>query len=219
MRGDDGYEIRRGVIPLAKIENLRAAADDMAAAAGSACVRNIRQRSDIFARLAVSKSLLDLLPAGMTPVRSILFDKTPGENWPVAWHQDLTIAVSDSSQTPGYGPWTFKDGVHHVHAPAELLERMITLRLHLDETPAANGALIVAPGSHRFGKIPADSIPEQVRRAVICECHPGDVLLMSPLLLHSSKRSLSPSRRRVVHFEYAFPGDLPAGLAWHESAA
>jgi len=27
------------------------------------------------------------------PVRAIMFDKTPGANWSLGWHQDRTIAV------------------------------------------------------------------------------------------------------------------------------
>ena len=30
------------------------------------------------------------------PVRGLLFDKIPGANWKVPWHQDITIAVRDT---------------------------------------------------------------------------------------------------------------------------
>jgi hypothetical protein len=41
----------------------------------------------------------------------------------------------------------------------------------------------------------------------------GDVLLMSPLLLHGSERARVPTRRRVLHLEWA-AFDLPGGLHW-----
>jgi hypothetical protein len=50
-----------------------------------------------------------------------------------------------------------------------------------------------------------------------CICEPGDVLLMSPLLLHSSLRSTKPNRRRILHFEYAPPNALDPRLTWHET--
>jgi ectoine hydroxylase-related dioxygenase (phytanoyl-CoA dioxygenase family) len=94
---------------------------------------------------------------------------------------------------------------------------MITIRLHLDDTPASNGALRVIPGSHRFGRIPAAALAGyEKENEVVCECMAGDAVLMSPLLLHSSRRSVTPERRRVIHFEYARSADLDRRLTWFE---
>ena len=214
----DGFAIVRSVLSDSHVETLRKEADAVAASAGSACVRHLRSRSRIFADLSICQALLSLLPAPLRPVRSILFDKTPDENWPVAWHQDLTITVAQQQDIAGYGPWSQKDGAPHVQPPLSLLQNMITIRLHLDETPASNGALRVIPGSHRNGRISAESICTfDPAHAVICECSPGDALLMSPLLLHSSMRSIQPARRRVIHFEYAPENALDPRLNWHEA--
>ena len=146
-----------------------------------------------------------------------MFDKTASENWPVAWHQDLTIAVAEEKPVVGYGPWSFKDGSPHVQAPDSLLERMVTIRLHLDDTPARNGALCVIPQSQKHGKIASSAVASLDKTEnVICECAAGDVLLISPLILHSSRRSESPTRRRVLHFEYARDEDLDSKLQWSE---
>jgi ectoine hydroxylase-related dioxygenase (phytanoyl-CoA dioxygenase family) len=110
--------------------------------------------------------------------------------------------------------------VPHAQAPVSLLREMATLRIHLDDSPAENGALRVVPASHRLGKIPAEGISAELEKAapvVACECFAGDVLLMSPLLLHSSPRAIEPDRRRVIHFEYAPRDQLSPGLRWHES--
>jgi len=215
----DGYEIHRAVLSDAEVAKLRQEADAVATAAGSACVRHLRERSSILDSLSVSSALFSLIPNGLRPVRSILFDKTESENWPVLWHQDLTIAVEEERQIPGYGPWSHKDGSPHVQPPVSLLESMVTIRLHLDETSATNGALRVIPGSHHNGRIDADTLRELDKDgAVTCECSPGDALLMSPLILHSSRRSESPARRRVIHFEYARNEDLDPSLRWFEPA-
>lgn len=213
----DGYEIHPAIFALNQIEPLRKEADAVACAAGTTSVRHLRSRSAIFNELALSELLLSLLPPDLVPVRSILFDKTSKENWPVLWHQDLTIALKEERPVPGYGPWSFKDGSPHVQPPLALLANMITIRLHLDETPIDNGALRVVPGSHRLGKVPSATVKEHLSGdRVTCECGPGDVLLMSPLILHSSRRSVSPKRRRVVHFEYARQDDLDPLLQWFE---
>lgn len=171
--------------------------------------------------LAHSERLLQVvrpcLLAEPRPVRAIYFDKSPGENWLVTWHQDLTIAVQERMEVPGFGPWSMKDGRPHVQPPAKLLEQMVTLRMHLDDADAANGALRVLPGSHRHGRLAAGQI-QSLREAggeVLCEARAGDALLMRPLILHASGKSTSERHRRILHIEYA-GFELPDGLRWAE---
>jgi hypothetical protein len=152
------------------------------------------------------------------PVRGIYFDKRPESNWLVSWHQDLTLAVKERVDMEGFGPWSVKDGITHVQPPIDLLEKMVTVRLHLDDADSLNGALRVLPKTHRKGRLNAESI--QTLRAeeedFVCEAAAGDVLLMRPLLLHASSRSTCLRSRRVLHIEYA-GFNLPAPLEWHES--
>lgn len=214
-----GYSIHRGLFGNDEIELLRREADGVAIEAGSACVRHLRDRSDIFRKLSLKAKIYDLLPGqDLRPVRSILFDKTHSENWPVAWHQDLTICTESEAPCEGYGPWSIKEGIPHVQPPLELLKAMVTVRIHLDPTDSNNGALMVIPGSHLHGRLSLSAIAGLTPDvAHICECDPGDVLLMSPLILHSSRRSIIPNRRRIIHFEYAPTHALDARLSWHET--
>ncbi len=213
----DGFEIHRGILSDSLVAELRDEADAVASSAGSVCVRHLRSRSKMFNALGVSDWIFSLIPKGLRPVRSILFDKTADENWPVAWHQDLTITVSEEHEIAGYGPWSHKDGAPHVQPPTSLLQNMVTIRLHLDDTPESNGALRVIPGSHKRGRICPDDIAALSKEhSVVCECMSGDAVLMSPLLLHSSLRSAAPARRRVIHFEYACAADLDPILQWFE---
>lgn len=149
------------------------------------------------------------------PVRGILFDKTPGANWKVGWHQDLSIAVQQRIEVAGFGPWSEKAGLLHVQPPCTVLEQMLTIRLHLDECGEANGPLRVVPGSHHDGKLATDAIIEKRHSngQVICTCPSGGALLMRPLLLHASSPATSPAHRRVVHIEFA-AHELPGGLQW-----
>ncbi len=158
-----------------------------------------------------------LLPPKPIPVRGIYFDKRPEKNWLVAWHQDLTLALKERVEVSGFGPWSVKEGVPHVQPPVGLLEQMISVRLHLDDTDATNGALRVLPGTHRLGRLNAEAIRRcrETCKEVSCEAKAGDVLLMRPLLLHASSHSTSERRRRVLHIEFA-GYHLPAPLDWHE---
>jgi hypothetical protein len=215
-----GYAMLRNVLSPSALEDFRAEASRLAAANPDHAhgIRGLLRRSPLFADWARSREVSALLPPRMQPVRAILFDKTPEANWKVAWHQDLTIAVHEKQDVPNYAPWSLKDGVVHVQPPIVLLEKMITLRIHLDDTPAENGALKVIPGSHRHGRSDALSIAEMRKRAAehICEAHSGDVLLMKPLILHASSASERPGHRRVVHIEYAVVDALHPALRWAE---
>lgn len=71
----DGFAIHRNVLNAGQVTELRDEADSIAKSSGTACVRHIRQRSPRFHALAVSDMLVALLPHGMRPVRSILFEQ------------------------------------------------------------------------------------------------------------------------------------------------
>lgn len=150
------------------------------------------------------------------PVKSIYFDKPGQSNWFVAWHQDLTISVGQRLPVEGFGPWTVKQQQYAVQPPVSLLENIYTIRLHLDDTNAQNGALKVIPGTHLQGVVRPDTISLQDTPEVSCSVKSGGVMIMRPLLMHASSRSTSGSNRRVVHMEFT-NSSLPGGLTWSEN--
>jgi ectoine hydroxylase-related dioxygenase (phytanoyl-CoA dioxygenase family) len=218
----DGFALAPDFLGETGTIELAAAMDRLAArrgAEGRAGVRNILPETEAVAAWVCSAPVRELLGTIFSRsafvTRSILFDKSPAANWAVAWHQDLTIAVAERKEAPGYGGWSIKDGLAHVQAPRETLERMTTLRLHLDNCPADNGALRVLPGAHRLGKLEARRLGKLAGeiRPAFCATRRGGLLLMKPLLPHSSEAAKSPGRRRVLHLEFA-DFELPGGLAW-----
>lgn len=156
-----------------------------------------------------------LLDGEAFAVRAVLFDKTAESNWAVAWHQDRTIPVRDRVEVEGFGPWSRKDGILHVAPPVAVLERMATLRIHIDRVGADNAPLMAALGTHRLGMAPAvnaATIAEQYPQ-VACLAEPGDAWAYSTPILHASERARTPSRRRVLQIDYATDA-LPGGLVW-----
>jgi len=156
-----------------------------------------------------------VLGEGTRPVRAILFNKSPETNWSLGWHQDRTICVKEKRDAPGFGPWTVKSGLHHVAPPSDLLARMVTLRAHLDDVPAGNAPLLIAPGSHTFGRIPVSDVDEIVRRCGTraCMAEAGDVWLLATPILHASEAASTPTSRRVLQVDFAAEA-LPQGLEW-----
>jgi hypothetical protein len=211
----NGYALVRGVIEPDLIARLIAASPPVERGG----LRNLLREAPPFRALldhAGLRSLIaDVVGDGVVVTRAILFDKSPGANWALGWHQDTAVAVAERVETPGFGPWSVKDGVHHVRPPAAVLERMVTARIHLDDCTASNGALRVIPGSHRHGLL-SDAQTTGFTGAgtdLTCEAAAGDVLLMRPLILHASGKQEHPGHRRIAHFEFA-GRPLPDGLRW-----
>jgi hypothetical protein len=160
------------------------------------------------------RALAAVLGPGFGLVRVLFFDKPPEQSWALPWHKDLTVAVRDN-RLPGerFRNPTRKAGVPHVEAPQEVLQAMLTARIHLDDVTDENGPLRVIPGSHRSGKVL--ELGAVAPHSILARR--GDVLLMRPLLAHCSNRSHAgtPRHRRILHLEFAASADLPDGYAWH----
>ena len=223
----DGFAMR-GVLDATSIasllDGLRSVDDAQAVRSKGASaygVRHLCQLVPRVAELAKSSAIRSLVQIilGDNPrvVRSLLFDKTPDANWKVPWHQDVTIAVKQRRETDGFGPWSVKADVVHVQPPTTVLERMLTVRVHLDGCGEDNGPLRVVPGSHRLGILDVSRAREFRGRhgEASCIVSAGDAVLMRPLLLHASAPATAPSHRRVIHLEFAAE-TLPGGLEWHE---
>lgn len=173
------------------------------------------------ARSAAVRSLVEPVVGSQARlVRSILFNKSLDANWQVAWHQDLAIAVESQEEVEGYSSWSVKEGVVHVQPPVQLLEQMLSVRLHLDPADDTNGALWVSPASHRLGRLPAGDAARVAERngKHLCVVQAGDALLFRPLILHASRKAKSLKPRRVIHLEFT-GASLPKSLAWAEVAA
>lgn len=149
------------------------------------------------------------------PVFARWFDKSAASNWSLGWHQDRTVALAARREVAGFMQWTVKAGIPHAVPPFVILERMLTLRLHLDDVDEANAPLLVAPGSHRLGLVAEADIGSAVARCGThaCVARAGDAWLYAAPILHASARAQAPARRRVLQIAYS-ADTLAGGLQW-----
>ncbi|WP_342645176.1 phytanoyl-CoA dioxygenase family protein [Mucilaginibacter sp. CSA2-8R] len=152
---------------------------------------------------------------GYFVTKSIYFDKPARSNWFVAYHQDLTISVNQKAEVSGYTHWTTKQNQYAVQPPAKILEQSFTVRIHLDDTNKDNGALKVIPGSHLNGVRRPDDIDFTDEKEIVCDVGRGGVMIMRPLLMHASDRTVNNRQRRVIHIEFS-KAALPQPLQWAE---
>lgn len=215
----DGYEIIEGFLTRADIDNLIAEIEEKKLPPVKGGFRNAENTFPLIDKLSSSSTLLETagryLQGKPKFVRAILFDKTPDNNWLVAWHQDKSVTLSEKIELAGWGPWTVKAGVHHVQPPQDVLDNMITFRIHLDDTSNENGCLKVIKGSHKHGVMATSKVVEiaNTHEHTDCEVFAGDCIAMRPLIIHASSKSLKPKSRRVIHIEYT-GHDLPEGICW-----
>ena len=148
-------------------------------------------------------------------VKSIYFDKPEQSNWFVAWRQDLTISVDKKAELSGYTSWTNKHKQFAVQPPLEILEDNFTIRIHLDDTSADNGALKVLPESHLKNIYRPENIDWSIESETICDVKRGGAMIMRPLLMHASDRTANEQKRRVIHIEFSRAA-LPGEIKWSE---
>lgn len=221
----NGYTIVEDVISKEQVELLRAAIASIPAG------EEVRRRTNVYGirhLLEISPACRELaaspaIRALVTPilgdecfaVRGTFFDKVPGANWNLRWHQDSVISVKQKIETPGYRAWSIKAGVTQVRPPVEVLQQMLAIRIHLDDCRETNGALRIMSGSHHQRWEREDLERAKANHSVaVCEIPERGVLAIRPLALHASSASTSPNHRRVIHIEYA-SGTLPGELDWH----
>ena len=178
-------------------------------------LKSIPLSKTIWQKPDILKFLHQVLGQGFGLVRGLYFDKHPDRTWSLGWHKDMTIAVKDNSlSTTHFQKPTRKAGVPHVEGSVEVLENMVTLRIHLDPVTKDNGPLEVIPRSHLTGK-DSSMFSEDVKTIF---AQPGDILAMRPLISHASGSSTPGTRlhRRILHLEFAGTETLPDGYEWHD---
>lgn len=218
MNLEQGFTWHRQQLTAATLHQLTLVISDYQAAHSASSIRHANTKLPALQNFATSTLMTGIAGRYITGpaqlVRAIVFDKNREENWSVAWHQDKTIALDNKQPVDGWGPWSVKEGIHHVQPDTGLLNNCITLRCHLDNTDTANGCLQVIPNTHQqiwsaeqIAKLGTE------QNAIACEAEAGDILVMRPLLLHASKKATSPMRRRVIHLEFCGT-QLPQGLGF-----
>ena len=182
--------------------------------AGSRNLLDTQWCADLSVRLRNSPALKQLL-SPLVAVQCTYFDKNADVNWLVSVHQDLSIPVKARIDGCGLTGWNVKEGRTFVQAPVDVLENLIAVRLHLDDSGPDNGPLRVVPRSHLLGRLPSDVQAACRLEFGEVECHVprGGALFMKPLLLHASSKTTGTRPRRVLHFLFG-PKELPFGLEW-----
>ena len=216
---EDGYEIIDEFISRDQLICIKSEIRTIELPSKAGGIRNADKKFSSVYDLAHSEQMKakakNYISGSASLVRAILFNKTPDNNWLVTWHQDKTVAVSEKFENNKWGPWSVKDGITHVQPPVEVLNSMVSFRIHLDNTNQENGCLKVLPQSQNLGILDHGSIQEYVKNntPVICEAPECSALVMRPHILHSSSKAQKSSQRRVLHLEYS-SFKLPSGVAW-----
>ena len=124
-------------------------------------------------------------------------------------------ASKQKKELKNFKLWTNKQNQFAVQPPIEFLENICTIRIHLDDTDENNGALKVIPKSNNKGIYRPENIDWDIEKESNCNVKKGGVMLMKPLLLHSSGRTINKQKRRVIHIEFSNL-ELPGEINWSE---
>jgi ectoine hydroxylase-related dioxygenase (phytanoyl-CoA dioxygenase family) len=142
-------------------------------------------------------------------ISSTYYDKPPGSKWELGFHQDVHIHLKYKLDDIRFRSWIQRDKYYQVQPPIEVLENIVAIRIHLDDCKIENGALRIIPESHKMGLI--NMADYKIENIVDIEMKEGDILKISPLLLHASGDNSTGERRRVIHLEFS-----NINLPWYE---
>jgi ectoine hydroxylase-related dioxygenase (phytanoyl-CoA dioxygenase family) len=213
----DGYAIVPNVFKTEEVQSLALTLESSNLPRSRAGVRHLLSHPAVM-NVANDLRLLEIaqsiLGDNAFPFKATLFDKSPETNWLITWHQDTALPLREKQETPGWGPWSTKEGIAYAHAPATALEKVVALRLHLDDSTSENGPLRVVPSTHRRGILSDEEVEVIVGDAtpIACLVPEGGIIVMRPLIIHASSKSQSDISRRVIHIEYATRNAIPAPL-------
>src|SRR6476620_6712573 len=135
--------------------------------------------------LAHSQQLISLvkqvLGGNTFPTNAFVLDKTQDNNWALDWHQDLKIAVKRKIETKGYDNWTVEFGIPHTIPSKEILDKRLSVRIHLDDCFIENGTILIAPKSHKFGIFKDKAEIERItaNETLYCEIRKGGALFIT----------------------------------------
>jgi hypothetical protein len=168
------------------------------------------QLRHVFAELDLDGIAARALGVPAFSIDAQFFDKNSGANWTVPAHQDIVVPVPSNASPACVRNIRTRHGTTYGEPPVQVLEELVAVRVHFDDSDVNSGGLSIAPGSHARGRLSDGELrqfPSETFRPY--DCRAGDVLVMKPLVVHRSPRAASPVRRRVLHVLYA-PVD-----GWH----
>jgi ectoine hydroxylase-related dioxygenase (phytanoyl-CoA dioxygenase family) len=212
-----GYEIHKDVFSREEMRVLADALDRQSFERTRAGARHLMQIDEV-RRIAADARLIGIASGvvGGTAqaYRTTLFDKSAEANWLVAWHQDTTLPMVARREVAGFTGWSQKQGVWYAQAPAAVLERVVALRIHIDDSTEFNGPLRVIPGTHRDGVLTEEQVSARATKSpsVVCLADSGGVVAVRPLIIHASSKARAAGSRRVLHIEYGTTLDIGGGL-------
>lgn len=203
----DGFAILPSVLSMAACDALVVMCDSaQLTGAGSRTLLSLDAVASLGRSLAETPLIATLLPPGAQAVQCTLFSKSDTSAWSVTPHQDLSIPVRERHDNVGWSGWSHKEGMWFAQPPVEVLEQFVAVRLQLDDNAAETGPLEVVPGTHRMGRLSSEAIRDAAASCKVpCVVERGGVVVLRPLLVHSSAKGRTAGRRRVLHFLYGPP--------------
>jgi ectoine hydroxylase-related dioxygenase (phytanoyl-CoA dioxygenase family) len=211
-----GYAVVPGVVEPEDVETLARRADDISnGSPGTRRLLDAAWCSELAERLMVHERLREVGLDGAHPVQCTLFTKSAESNWLVALHQDVSVPVAERVSDARFSGWSEKEDEIFVQGPVGVLQLLLAVRVHLDDCDERNGALRVVPGSHQLGRLKTGGVTaaREALGELVVPVPRGGAMVMRPLLLHASSKSVISGPRRVLHFVFG-PRNLPTPLRW-----
>ncbi|HZL99537.1 MAG TPA: phytanoyl-CoA dioxygenase family protein, partial [Planctomycetota bacterium] len=203
---EQGFAVARGFFGREEVAALLAEVEQGAAQAGQqdqltegglVFTTNLFRRSRVVQALLAQQRLLDFL----RPIAG-------GDLW-VRWDQAV-------SKRPGAGEFRW----HQDNAYNRLRTEHVQVWIALTETRRQNGALWLAPGSHKRGLLPHSrvsgaqvEVQSEVGESLCIDATAGDMIVFSSLMLHRTGPNVADNTRVAYVAEYMRMADYDYDVA------
>ncbi|MBI3716699.1 MAG: hypothetical protein HY255_11970 [Betaproteobacteria bacterium] len=131
----DGFSIVSDVVAAVEIEEIAASFGTVSTiGAGTRRLLDFAWCRDLVDTIGRHPGISALLPIAYKAIQCTYFCKSADKNWLVAMHQDLAIPAKDRVSHSQLGNWSVKENQWFAQAPVALLDSLLTVRLHLDDS-------------------------------------------------------------------------------------
>ncbi len=157
------------------------------------------------------KKVIESLGRDYSLMRSTFYDNRISKPESIVWQQRNRISLREKTETKGYSDWKSEDGGFSAVLPDQILQDLVVVRIHIDDSDENNGGLKIFKGSHSqildeaaIKVISENGLPSN------CEILSGGIQIIKPLLLQSEFERKTSKKNRIVELVFSsidFPGE------------
>ena len=155
------------------------------------------------------KKIIESLGEGYSLIRSAYFDNRVSKPEKTVWRQRRRLTFPVKIEGADYSNWQLEGDFFSAEPPARIMQDMVIVRIHLDDSDQNNGELKIFKGSHSqildhsaIKVITENGLPSN------CGILAGGIQILKPFILQSETKRSRSKKNRIIELTFS-SSDLP----------